>query len=169
MALTLTAETGTGSATANSYATVAQGNSYHDGHLYATGWTGATTANKEAALVMATRLIDDSFQFEGSKTGDTQALEWPRFDIIDRSGFLVQATTIPAALVNATAELGRWLLAADRTAETEDLGFKRLKAGSVEMEVDRSDRRALIPDIVVSMLAPFGRLMGGGGTAKVVR
>jgi len=58
MALTLILETGAGLANANSYATVAESDAYHDGHLYATAWTGATSGNKAAALVMATRLID---------------------------------------------------------------------------------------------------------------
>ena len=35
MALTLVKEDGTGKADANSYADVADGDSYHDGHLYA--------------------------------------------------------------------------------------------------------------------------------------
>ena len=42
MALTLIKEDGTGKADANAYADVADGDAYHDGHLYATAWTGAT-------------------------------------------------------------------------------------------------------------------------------
>ena len=38
---------------ANSYASVADSDAYHEGHLYATAWTGATTDNKAASLVMA--------------------------------------------------------------------------------------------------------------------
>ena len=64
MALTLIKEDGTGKVDANSYATAADGDAYHDGHLYATAWTGATLANKEKALVMATRLIDGEYQFQ---------------------------------------------------------------------------------------------------------
>ena len=39
MALTLIKEDGTGKADANAYANVADGDAYHDGHLYATAWT----------------------------------------------------------------------------------------------------------------------------------
>ena len=67
MALTLIKEDGTGRSDANSYADVADGDSYHDGHLYASAWTGATADKKAAALVMATRLIDSQFQFNGSR------------------------------------------------------------------------------------------------------
>ena len=78
MALVLVKEDGTGKPDANSYADVAGGDSYHDGHLYASAWTGATADKKAAALVMATRLIDSQFQFSGSRTSESQALQWPR-------------------------------------------------------------------------------------------
>ena len=58
MALVLIKEDGTGLVNANTYASVADGDAYHEAHLYATAWTAATTPNKEAALAMATRLID---------------------------------------------------------------------------------------------------------------
>ena len=48
MALTLIKEDGTGRADANSYASVADGNAYHDGHLYASAWTGAGDDQKAA-------------------------------------------------------------------------------------------------------------------------
>src|SRR5215510_14550124 len=78
MALTLVKEDGTGKADANSYANVADGDAYFDGHLYATAWTGASAPNKEKALVFATRLIDSQFQFNGWRAHDQQALQWPR-------------------------------------------------------------------------------------------
>jgi hypothetical protein len=41
MALTLIKEEGTGKADANRSADVADGDAYHDGHLYASAWTGS--------------------------------------------------------------------------------------------------------------------------------
>ena len=42
--------------------------------------SAASAAQKDAALalVMATRLIDASVQFNGRKASDCQALQWPR-------------------------------------------------------------------------------------------
>ena len=57
MSLVLVKEDGTGLVNANSYASAADGDTYHAGHYYGSAWTGATTGNKEIALVMATRLI----------------------------------------------------------------------------------------------------------------
>ena len=77
MALTLIKEDGTGKVDANAYANAADGDAYHEGHLYAAAWTVASAGNKDAALVMATRLIDSQFQFGGFKRLSTQALQWP--------------------------------------------------------------------------------------------
>src|SRR5437879_10832379 len=88
MALTLIKEDGTGRTDANSYASAADGDAYYDGHLYASAWTAATTANKEKALVFATRLIDSQFQFSGYRVNDRQGLQWPRWKCPDPDGGL---------------------------------------------------------------------------------
>src|ERR1039457_3974652 len=118
MALTLIKEDGTGKVDANSYANAADGDAYHDGHLYAAAWTGATADKKAAALVMATRLIDSQFQFNGSRTSVSQALQWPRAECPDPDKGLVTLSAllpilsnfvdydaVPAAVVQATCEM----------------------------------------------------------------
>ena len=42
MSIALVKEDGTGLVNANSYASAADCDAYHAGHLYATAWTGAT-------------------------------------------------------------------------------------------------------------------------------
>src|SRR5262245_18378775 len=120
MPLTLIKETGAGLANANSYANAADGDNYHDGHLYATTWTGATTPNKEHALVMSTQLIDSHYLFYGAKLLQTQALMWPRCGApdADHAGGreFIAENEIPVNLVNGTCELARELLLQDRTA-----------------------------------------------------
>src|SRR5512142_2314370 len=126
MALTLVKEDGTGKTDANSYADVADGDAYFEGHLYATAWTGATADAKAAALVMATRLVDAQFQFRGFRSHSEQALQWPRTECPEpdrggggwgvRSPECVDAGVVPAAVWEPTCELARELLIADRTA-----------------------------------------------------
>src|SRR2546430_13267882 len=94
MALTLIKENGAGLVDANSYAAAADGDAYHEGHLYASAWTAASTATKEAALVMATRLIDGSYQFGGFKTANAQALQWPRKRAVDPDRLEVSASLL---------------------------------------------------------------------------
>ncbi len=48
-----------GASNANSYCSRADGDAYHEAHLYASAWTGATADQKDAALFWATRLLDE--------------------------------------------------------------------------------------------------------------
>jgi len=151
----LVVETGAALTNSNSYATVAQADAYYSRHLYGSVWTAADTDRKERALMTATRLIDDNFDFAGNQANIYQALSWPRFNVYHRDGFAVRGDTLPTALTNATSELARWLLADDRTAEAETLGFTSMTVGSLALTVDRDDRRRVIPSVVRAMLAPF--------------
>jgi len=169
---TFEAETGTGSATANSYATVAQSNTYHSSHLFASTWHQASDETKQKALMWATRLIDEYFAFDGAKTDTDQALKWPRNGAADNEGWLIDNNVIPTELANATAEFARQLITEDRTAfsETDDRGYSRIKAGSLELEVDKGDRKSVVPPSVKRMIQHFSSSAGGGlGYHKVAR
>ncbi len=161
---TIVVETGTASATANAYASVANGDTYHAAHLYASTWTQATDANKEKALMWATRLLDEQIQWEGFKLERAQSLQWPRNGVIDRGGYLIDSTVIPTLLKDAVSEFARYLLTSDRTAEADTLGFKSIKAGSVHLVIDKADREAqkqIVPRHVTEMLHPIGRAKRG--------
>ena len=114
MALTLIKEDGTGKVDANSYAAAADGDAYHDGHLYASAWTAVAADRKAAALVMATRLIDSQHQFNGFKAYECQALQWPRMSCPDpdvnvvevipllwRPDNCVESNVVPKAVADA--------------------------------------------------------------------
>jgi hypothetical protein len=177
MPLVLAREDGSGRSDANSYADAADGDAYHEGHLYASAWTAATTANKQAALVMATRLIDGLFRFNGFKRTTTQALQWPRRVCRDPDadggvmpslllirGPFLDETKVPAVVVQATCELARGLLEADRTEDPVGEGLKTFRLeGAVAVEFLAADRRPVVPTLVQGMLARFGQYLGDGG------
>ena len=196
MALTLVKEDGSGMGGANSYADVADGDMYHEAHLYASAWTGATEQRKEAALMMATRLIDSQFQFNGSRTNASQALQWPRAECPDPDKGLVRVSalvsigsnfvpynSVPAAVVQATCEMGRELLVADRTAAPAGEGilsehtseYARDATGvssssSATTMYSKNDTRRIISHVAEAMLAKFGALVSGGsGEVRLMR
>jgi len=171
MPLTLIKETGTGLADANAYANAADGDAYHDGHLYATPWIGAAAEQKEAALVMASRLIDGEYNFAGVKAVDGQGLQWPRENCSDPdTGTDVEADAIPQAVVDATCELARELLLVDRTASPAGEGLKYANNGSVQTGYDKTDTRPIIPAVVQSLLGKFGSMIRAkSGVVKLVR
>lgn len=171
MALTLIQEDGTGKADANSYAAVADGDAYHDGHLYATAWTAATTENKEKALVFATRLLDAELRFKGVKASTTQALQWPRAECRDPDGADDLASdAVPSAVVQATCEMARELLVKDRTAAPPGEGLKYLNVGSTQTGYDKSDTPPVITRVAQAMLAKLGSLLKAkSGAVNLVR
>lgn len=164
-------ETGSGSATANSYCSVSDGDTYHERRLHTSTWDDSDDETKERGLMWATQLLDSLVGWYGQKTSDTQALEWPRSGVVDRNDFTIDNDTIPSWLKDATAEFARLLIAEDRTAEPDTLGFKFMKADVLEAEIDPRDRRGILPPSVGALVAAYGQVGGGGGTrfAKAVR
>ena len=183
MALTLIKEDGTGRGDANSYANVADGDAYFEGHLYATPWTTASADSKAAALVMATRLVDSQFQFGGFRAHSDQALQWPRMECPDPDQQVVTVLPlqpyltncvpydrVPRAVEQAICEMARELLIVDRTAAPDGEGIAQFGiSGGVSVTFDKGDRRAVVPPLVVAMLAKFGCLVGAGSGAVRLR
>ena len=177
MALVLTKEDGTGLPGANAYANAADADAYHEGHLYASAWTAATADKKAAALVMATRLVDALFQFNGVRTKATQALQWPREDCPDPDANpdvvgqrMVLSDAVPKAVVDATCETARALIIEDRTANPLGEGLKFSALGSLQQSFDKDDRRPEIPRVAQAMLSKFGVLLNRrSGAVPLVR
>ena len=197
MALTLIKEDGTGLVTANSYATAAEADSYFEAHLYASAWTAATATTKAAGLVMATRLVDSQYQFNGFRAHDTQALQWPRERCPDPDRNLVTSTTmspvltnfvpstlVPQAVAFAVCEMARELLIADRTAAPPGLGIDSVATAhathaasgsgsdstSSNTKYSKSDAPPIISRVAQAMLSKYGALIeGGSGSVRLVR
>lgn len=153
--MALTVVTTPGASNANSYASVVEGDAYHDGHAHAADWTGATTAQKGAALVMATRLLDVMWCWENWPSATTQALQWPRQGMLDVLGLsIIASTVIPQRLKDATAEYARQILAADRSADNqvETQGLTDLSVGSISLSFREGVTAKPVPDAVLYMI-----------------
>ena len=176
MALTLIVEDGSGFTNSNAYADVAGGDAYHEGHLYASAWSGASAGDKAAALVMASRVIDAQMQFRGVRAVGGQAMQWPRAACRDEDadpdvgwGF-VAVDEVPKAVVDATCELARELLIVDRTGAPVGEGLSYSNVGTTQTGYKSEDRRPILPELVQSMLAKFGVLVKGrSGSVRLVR
>lgn len=161
---TLVVEDGTGLSNANSYVSVADADTYHDSRLHSEAWAG-TDADKGRALIWATRLLDEQIEWLGYKTKTTQALGWPRWGLYDREGLLISGTSVPAWLKNATAELARQLIEADRATDAGAPHVSSKTVGPLSISYATASGQALtiIPPSVrslvpIQMLKP-GRVM----------
>ena len=183
MALILTKETGAGLANANAYADVADGDAYHEGHLYATAWTAATDAQKAVALVMASRLIDAEYQFNGTRTNAGQGLQWPRARCPEPDAIhvplqvllpipsdFVRFDSVPKAVVQATCEMARELLISDRTTAPTGEGLKYYNNAGVQTGYDKTDRRPVLSRVAMVMLAKYGsQISARSGAVRLIR
>jgi hypothetical protein len=183
MSLTLIKEDGTGKSDANTYADVTDADAYHAGHLYATAWTGATADQKSAALVMASRLIDSEYQFNGLRSQSLQALQWPRVNCLDPDKAPIPILTslllvdpfvpfsiVPKQVVQATCEMARELLITDRTAAPVGEGLKYYNLSGTQTGYDKSDRRPVISPVAQVLLDKFGSLIAGrSGAVRLMR
>lgn len=97
-----------GDATANSYITVAEGDTFAGDVLPTPAWSTATADNKIRALLAATARLDE-LEWIGTRAADTQALAWPRANA--KCGEKDYASTvIPAEVKRGTFELANLLL-----------------------------------------------------------
>ena len=133
--------------------------------------------------MFATRLIDSQFQFNGFKRLNAQALQWPRencFDpdryesfavslLVNRGRFL-DNDKVPKAVVDATCEMARELLIADRTAAPPGEVLKYHNDGTEQIGYDKRDTRPVISHVAQAMLAKVGALIKSrSGAVRLVR
>jgi hypothetical protein len=146
------------SATANAYVTLAEADQYHlDRPPVGTTWASATSDQKTAAILWATKLLDNLFVWNGFVTTIEQALLWPRIGLyMPNEVTPVDMHTIPDALKDATAEFARQLLAADRTGDSalQTLGIKLVKTGSIRVDFKDDIFRKPVPDVVIDLIPP---------------
>lgn len=107
--MTITVVATAGSATANSYISVATADDLANLYLGTLNWTSASTDNKGRALIMATRYLDE-LRYIGEKAATTQALAWPRKEA-NCGDWSFTTSEIPQPIKQATFDLAEALLA----------------------------------------------------------
>lgn len=144
------------STTANSYATVADADTYFDERLNSSNWTDAAADDKARALIMATRRLD-SEEYRGYKTLEAQALKWPREGAYDDDDEEYDPDTVPGIVKESAYELAIYLLNSGANDPFVDTGleeYKRVKVGQLEVERSGSFRAAKLPENVYNLLRP---------------
>lgn len=107
MAATFVVESGVGLPNSNSYSSVADADQYHENHGDPAAWSGASVSDKENALREATQYLDSKYggRWRGRRVLFTQRLDWPRFNVVDQDGVLLDSSDVPRELEDACAEL----------------------------------------------------------------
>ena len=135
MAVTIVATVG--SASANSFVTLAEAATYAETRLNASTWeTDATTDTKNRALVEATRWLS-VLHWQGARVDSTQALSWPRAwapnpDSPNLAFNYYDTDVIPQRVKDATCELAFQFV----KAGTTDLAALDPSVGVIEKTID---------------------------------
>jgi hypothetical protein len=152
-----------GGASANSYCTVAEADGYHATRDYNPEWTNADTPTKEKYLQWATRLLDLSFVFIGTRASSLQSLMWPRFDAWDRDGYPYLSNTVPTLLKNAEAEFAFQLMKEDWTQGLTSVTDQGIQLGSLRTTPESHNQ---IPASVATLISPL--VSGGAGAVRAL-
>jgi len=134
MPVTVTATVG--SASANSYLTVAAADDLANLYLGTLNWASATTDNKGRALIMATRYLDE-LTWIGSKASTTQSLLWPRTDA-ECGDWSFTNAEIPQPIKQATFDLAEYLLGDGNALSGAGTGSSELIPGIPNANLKRA-------------------------------
>jgi len=156
---------------ANAYCSLEEAEALMQGHPFSTRWDAATADMRRRALVLATRLLDDSMTWDGDPTTYEQKLQWPRMGCVTRTGDELADDSIPEAVREATVELARLVLVSDRSLDNEAqaAGLTSLSAAGISMSFKANAGSKPIPDAVARMLAHLGAVAGSSFVVPLVR
>jgi hypothetical protein len=162
--MALIVETGTGSATAESYISVADATTYH-ANRGNTAWAAlASDTVREQVLRKATDYMEQVYRMRwaGVRATASQALSWPRdaVQIPDSPGGYfgipnyIENNVVPDAVKNACAELALKSSSADLFAD-ENRGVLSEKIGPIETQYDPNSSQTKRYKAIDGMLKPY--------------
>jgi len=173
--MSLNIETGQGSSTAESYASVADADTY----LAARGqtlWSGLVTGDKEAALRRATDHMQQSYRdrWAGVRASVVQGLDWPRWyvPILDAPGAYgsspsyYSATAVPLEVKNACIALALKAAAGELAPDIEPQQVTSESVGPISVTYAAGGRQTVKYQAIDNMLSP---LLKDGGSGCMVR
>lgn len=130
----LIVEDGSGKTDANSYADLTELSAYLTARGMASFTGLASDSAREAATLRAMRWLENHYRqrWQGRRSNQRQALAWPRYNVQDQDGFVIESDEIPQVLKDALAE------AAEREAQSAgSLAPDLARGGAVQQEVKK--------------------------------
>ena len=151
MALTITSTAKDPSA--NSYISLADANYFFSTKFKeSAAWLALTNDQRSQLLIEATRILE-TYVYGGTRTTTTQALSWPRANLVSREGTIVNSQTIPKLLEAAQCEMAAWLLTEDERmlSDIDLLQVDQFKAGPLDIKVKAA--AVTVPPMVKALLS----------------
>lgn len=147
-----------GQANTDSYVDVVYADAFFASSVKNAAWPGTSPA-KEAALIEATRIIDNQFVWNGFIASNTQSLRWPRTQAYDSDGRLIDSAIIPKTLKDAVCSMAYFLLENGGVTQAES-NLKGIKIGPIDLKFDDNQTVIGIPRFVANSLKALGSFQG---------
>ena len=177
MAIAFVVEDGTGLTNATSYISVADANGIVD--TYGRAWSSdATTKDKQQALNAGTQYVDARFHelWQSYRTTEGQALDWPRYGVVDIDDWEIADDVIPDKLKQAVVEVAVYFDINGKVFPDADnsgtLKREKIKIDVLEFEEEYlggssgSDVSTKVDDLLKDYI---GGASGGGMNSPVAR
>ena len=166
--MTIEVETGSGSATSESYASTADVDTYQS-NRGVTLWATLSTAEKEQALRRATTYMEQFYglRWIGRRYLSAQALSWPRINA-PRADYPDNYATdaVPTEVVSACCELAFKAAFGDLSPDISRM-TRREKVDVIEVEYEPGAAAFVRYRSIDNLLAPL--LSAAGSTVALVR
>ena len=150
-----------------SYATVEEADLYFSGRGSAAHWFSMTSGQKSAALEHAAKVLDHAYQWKGSPAVNGQPLRWPRKNVIDPDGILLDPGKVPAQVRSAAMEQALYMT--DSPWQGQNIlagsGIKSASACGMSLSFESSVEREQISPEAVTLLRGLGFLCSSGKNA----
>jgi len=144
-----------GGVSTNSILTLAETEELIHQHPFHDQWDTISDDDiKHAAMIWATRIMNH-YGWKGVIASQTQALSWPRTEVYDKDNREYASDSYPEWLRVATAELTFFIAIEDRLTDTGTEGFKKIKIGPIDLEIDKYDRPDWIPNYILRAISPW--------------
>lgn len=165
--MALTTEDGTGLSTADSYASVAESNTYQTARGHESTWSDLDEDVKEPALRAATDYMLATYRnrWSGKRVNGTQALDWPR-EGVTLDGYDVANNVVPTLVKQACIELAYRALSAPLVADVK-AQRSAVSVGPISVTYAQGGREQTRYEHVDRMLEPL--LAYGSGVIRVSR
>ena len=173
--MALVVETGTGSASSESYVSVTQADQYHSDRMM-TLWATMSTAEKEAALRRTTDYLTTAYRLRwaGGRKTTTQALDWPRSyvpvkdapEYFGGSSAFYSDSVVPPELMAASCALAL-RAAAGQLIEDQERAVTSVTVGPISQTYDKSSSQSKRYPEIDAMLRPL--LKGNTSQVTMVR
>lgn len=156
MALTVNTDT---------YISLDDADTYFGARLHSSTWDSSSDSDKEAALKMACKLLENRVSWYGSPTDSGQDLSWPRKGLVDRSGNRVDDDTTPEAVKAVQCELAAYVMETDPYAVPD--GIQQIDLEGLEIDMHKTDHT--IPPKIFRPIQIFGQLIDAPASFNVAR